>query len=417
MDILIFTLFRTDNPYSSISLSMAKELAKGHRVFYVNHPYTLKDCWTERRDPILQKRLPKMLLGRTAYEVPPLAIPHNFTAAQPPATLPIGWLPRGPLFRFFQWINNGITLRSIRKVLRDNGVRDFVFINCYDPYYAGSLPARFGARLNIYHCIDDIRENPYSAKHAAALEDEAIRRADVTFVTSTNLFRLKRPLTDRLETYFNAADVAVFRQVLTKKYDRPPELSGRPGKVIGFVGNLDELRIDYPLLKQTAEAHPEKTLLLVGPVNSPELAQIGLDRLPNVVLAGPRRLDDLPQYVQHMDVVLIPFLLNTLTASIYPLKINEYLAAGKPVVSTSFSDDIRSFGKVIYLGESHGAFTGLIEKAVSEDNPEKIAARTAVADSNTWAARIEQLWEIVEKYSPSKPAPTAPDFDQKNQPI
>ncbi len=411
MDIVFFTLFRTDNPYSSISLSMAKELSINHRVFYVNHPYTLKDCWTERRDPILKKRLWKMLLGQTNYESV-ASIPKNFTAAQPPATLPIGMLPKGAIFDFFQKINNRIVLRSIRKVLKDrppstvrrppSAVEDFIFINCYDPYYAGVLPKSFGARLNIYHCIDDIRENPYSAKHAAELEDDWIRQADVTFVTSTNLFRLKKPLTDRLETYFNAADVAVFRQVLEKKYDRPPELENRPGKVIGFVGNLDELRIDYPLLKKTAEAHPEKTLLLVGPINSPEPAQIGLDKMPNVVFAGSRRLDDLPQYVQHMDVVLIPFLKNTLTASIYPLKINEYLAAGKPVVSTSFSDDIRSFGEVIYLGESHEIFTNLVEKAIFENDLGKISARTAVANSNTWAARVAQLWEIVEKYAPKK---------------
>ncbi len=149
MDILFFTLFRTDNPYSSISLSMAKELAKRHRVFYVNHPYTLKDCWTERRDPMVKKRLPKMLTGRTDYESVE-TIPQNFLAAQPPATLPIGWLPKGPVFDFFQKINNGIVLRSIRKVLRENDLRDFVFINCYDPYYAGVLPKDFPGRGSTY---------------------------------------------------------------------------------------------------------------------------------------------------------------------------------------------------------------------------------------------------------------------------
>jgi teichuronic acid biosynthesis glycosyltransferase TuaH len=401
MDIVFFTLFRTDNPYSSISLSMAKELAKNHRVFYVNHPYTLKDCWNERHDPIVKKRLSKMLLGQTGYESV-ASIPTNFVAAQPPATLPIGVLPKGVIFEFFQKINNGIVLKSIRKLLKDNEIQDFIFINCYDPYYAGVLPKSFGARLNIYHCIDDIRENPYSAKHAADLEDGWIQQADVTFVTSTNLFSLKKPLTNRLETYFNAADVAVFRQVLEKKYDRPKELDGRTGGVIGFVGNLDELRIDYPLLKKVAEAHPDKTLLLVGPINSPEPKQIGLDKMTNVVFAGSRKLEDLPQYVQYMDVVMIPFLLNTLTASIYPLKINEYLAAGKPVISTKFSNDIQSFSDVIYLADNHENFSKLVEKAMLENDQTRTNARVEVANSNTWTARIAQLWEIVEKYAPAK---------------
>lgn len=134
---------------------------------------------------------------------------------------------------------------------------------------------------------------------------------------------------------------------------------------------------------------------MVGPVNSLEPSEIGLDRLPNVVFVGPKKLADLPRFVQHMDVVLIPFLLNKLTASIYPLKINEYLAAGKPVISTSFSADIRSFSDVIYLAESHDDFQKLIEKALSENDAERVSARVAVANSNTWTARIAQLWEIV----------------------
>ena len=96
-------------------------------------------------------------------------------------------------------------------------------------------------------------------------------------------------------------------------------------------------------------AYPNHTLLLVGPVNSPEPAQIGLDQLLNVLFVGSRPLHELPPLLQYMDVVLIPFQCNTLTESIYPLKINEYLAAGKAVVSSDFSTDIRSFAPLIYL--------------------------------------------------------------------
>lgn len=409
-DVVFFTLFRTDNPYSSISLSMAKELAKRHRVFYVNHPYSLKDLLTglKNGEKPLRQRLAHLLTGRTRYELLE-SIPTNFLAVQPPLTLPINWLPKGKIYDFFQRLNNGIVLRSIRKVLKDNGVRDFVFINCYDPFFVGHLPPEFGARLSIYHCIDDITQNSYTDKHGTDLENEACRRADLTFVTSTNLFKLKKPFARNIETYFNAADNSVFEKVLTEKYPPPAELDGRTGKVIGFVGNMDELRIDYPLLKKVALAHPEKTLLLVGPVNSSEPQAIGLDKLPNVVFAGSRRLAELPPLVQHMDVVLIPFLCNTLTRSIYPLKINEYLAAGKAVVSTSFSDDIRTFGEVIFLGDDHSDFVNLIDEAMAvSDDSEQVRRRVAVSLENTWEARIRQLYELVEKYSePQKGVPSS----------
>jgi teichuronic acid biosynthesis glycosyltransferase TuaH len=399
-DIIFFTLFRTDNPYSSISLSMAKELAKNHRVFYVNHPYSIKDVIIDfiKGEIPLKQRLFHLLTGQTRYESVD-TIPQNFVAAQPPMTLPINWIPKGKVYDFFQRLNNGIILRTIEKIKKDHNVEKYVFLNCYDPFYAGFLPKKMGATLSIYHCIDDITQNAYTDKHGTNLENEAIRQSDVTFVTSTNLKTLKAPFSDRIEYYFNAADNAVFEKVMTEKYPKPKELEGKTGKVIGFVGNLDELRIDYPLLKKVALAHPEKTLLLVGPVNSPEPKEIGLDLLPNVVFAGSRKLQDLPSLVQYMDVVMIPFLCNTLTKSIYPLKINEYLAAGKPVISTAFSKDIRGFGNVIYLGEEHASFIQLIDEALTEDSPALIEQRTNVANTNTWEARIKQLWQIVDKYT------------------
>ena len=162
-------------------------------------------------------------------------------------------------------------------------------------------------------------------------------------------------------------------------------------------------RIDYSLLKKVALAHPDKTLLLVGPVNSPEPKKIGLDQLPNVVLTGSRSLQDLPALMQHMDCVLIPFLANRLTRSIYPLKINEYLSAGKAVISTSFSDDIRSFADCIYLAENHDQFVQYIGEALAENDPALTMRRMEVAHCNTWEARVQQLWELVYAHTETQP--------------
>ncbi|MDX1911033.1 MAG: glycosyltransferase [Saprospiraceae bacterium] len=396
-NVVFFSLFRTDNPYSSISLSMARELAQQTRVVYVNHPYSIWDVvkGLRQKDKVLRRRLWRILFGQNAVERLD-SIPENFVAVTPPVTLPINWLPPGRVYDFFQRFNNGIVLRAIRRALQSEQVRDFIFINCYNPFYAGWLPPGFGAKACIYHCIDDITQNAYTARHGEQLENEACRQADFTFVTSSNLARLKAPVARRIVSYFNAADFSVFQKVLTETYPRPELLAGREGPVIGFVGNLDDLRIDYALLKKIALHFPEKTLLLVGPLNSKMPAAIGLDRLPNVVFAGARALHDLPPLLQHMDCVLIPFLCNTLTFSIYPLKINEYLAAGKPVVSTCFSEDIRTFAGHCYLAETPEVFLRQIEHALQENDPERIRRRIALAQTNTWEARIRQLWKVLE---------------------
>jgi hypothetical protein len=108
-----------------------------------------------------------------------------------------------------------------------------------------------------------------------------------------------------------------------------------------------------------------------------------------------------------MDCVLIPFLCNTLTASIYPLKINEYLAAGKAVVSTAFSDDIQGFSEYIYLAQDHTAFIGQIERALQENDPAMVQNRSALAETNSWAARIQQLWQEIERVRGNRSKQTA----------
>ena len=119
--------------------------------------------------------------------------------------------------------------------------------------------------------------------------------------------------------------------------------------------------------------------------------------MPNVIFTGGKHITELPAFLQHFDVAIIPFLLNKLTASIYPLKINEYLAAGKPVVATNFSEDIRSFANDVYLAKDENEFVNLINLAIAEDSPEKALQRNATACSNTWEERVREFWEIVEK--------------------
>lgn len=394
-DIVYYTLFPWDAPYSSVSLSLAAELKKNSRVFYVNHPYTYKDVLSRMGEPLTRKRALAMLAGKTLYE----EIPGHpeLTGVQPPAVLPVNWLPEGPTFqKLYEW-NRQRVLASIRELLSKHRLRNYIFLNCYNPYYAGVLPKGYGQLLNIYQCIDDMEEEPYTARHGARLERQVIKAADLVLTTSRGLLRKCKAINPDSHPLFNAANTAIFNSAQTQRYQRPAELEGLQGKLIGFTGNMDPHRIDYQLLKQVALHHRDKHLVLVGPVNSKEPQQIGLDKLPNVHFTGGRHISELPAYLQHFDVVLIPFRLNKLTASIYPLKINEYLAAGKPVVSTRFSEDIQDFERVIYLANDNEAFLSAIDRALAEDQDSLIAQRQQTAEKNTWEARARQFWQIVDR--------------------
>jgi glycosyltransferase involved in cell wall biosynthesis len=395
-DILYFTLFPWDNAYSSVSLSFTREFIKNNRVFYINPPYSVKDFIAEWRTPAVVARRPDLLKNRMRYETIP-ELPEA-VAAQPPLTLPVNWLPEGIAYRHLLRYNNWVVLNCIRQVVRDFKLKDFIYINCFNPYLAGVLPKDFGARLCIYQCIDDMREEAYTARHGARLEEEVIRQADLAFVTSHNLLRLKKPVNPNTHLLHNAADISIFQQAMEKDLARPVELAGIAGEIIGFTGNLDPNRINYGLLRKVAERHTDKTLVLVGPVNSSGVSEHGLARLPNVVFTGGKHISELPAFLQHFDVVLIPFSINKLTSSIYPLKINEYLAAGKPVVSTDFSEDIRGFEKDIYLAKNEEDFIGLIPRAIAEDSPRLMAQRLATARQNTWTERVKQFWVVVNRH-------------------
>jgi glycosyltransferase involved in cell wall biosynthesis len=394
LDIIYFTLFPWDNAYSSVSLSFTREFVKNNRVFYINHPYSIKDFVKGWQQPMVQKRKRDMLLNRMRYErIPELP---EVIAVQPPLTLPINWLQPGAVYDKLYEVNNRIILQTIQQVIKDYKLKNFIYLNCFNPYFAGILPKSFGQKLNIYTCIDDMTQEEYTAKHGARLEDEIIAKADVAFVTSHNLYRLKKRLNPETHILHNAVDIRIFEQALEKPLPRPKELEGITGKIIGFTGNINEYRLNYPLFKKVAESHPDKTLVLVGPVNSNCYIEHGLDKMPNVIFTGGKHIRELPAFLQHFDVTIIPFLLNKLTESIYPLKINEYLAAGKPVISTNFSEDIRSFASDVYIANNETEFVQLINRALAENSPELISSRVETAKSNTWEQRVRQFWEVVE---------------------
>lgn len=401
IDIIYFTLFPWDHPYSSVSFSLAKEFMKNNRVFYVNPPYSYRDFLTSFQKKETKDRMSDLLMRRMRYEMPHQLLnsqyKDRFQAVMPPMVPPINFLNPGAIYDKMRKRNNKKVLKTIQQVIKDNGIKDYIYINCYNPFYAEILPREhFNPMLNIYQCIDDISQNNYTVRHGLELEKQAVQKADVTTVTSTELKNIWRKDAQEIHLVPNAADIDLFKKTLNQKYERPDEIKNVKGKIIGFVGNLDDVRIDYPLIKKVAEKHSDKTILLVGPVNSPDVASLKIDKMPNVIMTGSKDINDLPPYLQYFDVAMIPFKLNKLTKSIYPLKINEYLAAGRAVVATNFSADIRSFEEVIDIARSQDQFVQLIDKAIAENGEDKVAQRVAVANSNTWTNRVAQIWSIVE---------------------
>lgn len=391
---------RWDGDFSSASWSLAKELARDTPVYYVDYPYTWTDLLRERNKPQVRKRLPALLYGKDPVSVIPGQSPL-LKAITPPAMLPANWLSPGKLYRAILAFNNRRLFNVITKALQDDGHESCLLFNSFNPLYAQEVPKGFPAEAFVYQSRDNIRAlEPYLRKHGSYLEIECIRSADLSLATSRQLQRDLARLSGKEVHYFpNAADFELFSTAYRDTLPRPAVFREISGPVMTYTGNICH-RVDYDLLAATALAFPEATLLLVGPRNHAGHTDIDLDAIPNLKFGGPQRIEDLPAYLAHSDVLLLPFVHNEVTRSIYPLKINEYLASGKPVVSTGFSEDIASFGSVVYLADGAEAFTAAIRTALQDDGPELAAARYAVAAQNTWTDRVALLRKMLENKLP-----------------
>jgi len=395
VDIIYFTLFRWKSEFSSISHAFGKELAKqGSRVFYIGHPFTYKYLLSSDSRQKLNGNLSKAF---KLHEEDLDNVPENFHSLITPLVAPINWISPGKMYNYFLKRNEDKIRATIDEIIVQNNIKEYVFINCFNPFFPDIASRKLPPLVNIYQCVDDISQNAYTIRHGVELEKKIARDSDMVMVTSTNLKTIMSEHNDNIEILHNAADVDNFTRALTDKFDRPAEIKNVTGDIIGFTGALDPVRINYGLLSDIADAYPNKTLLLVGPYQQDLIEQAGLHQRNNIILTGSKHISELPQYVHFMDTLIIPFYCNQLTKSIYPLKINEYLASGRSVISTNFSVDITGFKDVIHLVDNDEAFIAKIPEAIQDKDPKDIDARIAVAKTNTWAKRVDLFWNIINK--------------------
>ncbi len=397
--IVIISMSRWDGDFSSASWSLAKTFAKNGPVYYVDYPFTWLDFWRERRLDRIKKRKNALLYGKDFVNPIPGEDPH-LKSITPPAMLPINWLSPGAMYEKLLRRNNNKLMDCIKKALKQDGHKNCILLNSFNPLYLQELPSDFPAEAFIYQSRDNLRAlEPYLQKHGTYLEIRCIQNADFSIATSLQLTKDLTELSGvQVEYLPNAADIPLFETAFKTKLEIPEDIKSIPQPIIGYTGNICH-RMDYDIIQQIAKDHPAKSIVMVGPRNHYGHTDIDLDAISNLYFTGAKKINQLPAYLQRFDVLILPFLCNELTKSIYPLKINEYLASGKPVISTAFSDDILAFKDVVYISKTRNEFSDNISLALKENNPEKSEARYKVASANSWDARVAQFRSLLSKYT------------------
>jgi len=394
---IYLALARWDGPYASTAWAIAKELAEDNHVFYIENPFTLKDLITGIGKKDIRRRLPALIFGVNKYKQP--IKNKHLIVVTPLAVLPINWLPKNALYRWLNKINNKLIYRAIKSTIKKYELTAHISFNSFNPFYGPHLLKSFKPSLSIYQSVDAIEQSEYLEKHGPYWERNYVAKADFSITTSSKLKEKLLSYHQNIHLVPNAADISLFKTARTDNFQLPDDIKDINGeeKVIGYIGNICH-RIDYDLLLEVAKTYGNCKLVMVGPIKANNQILDELIAMNNTIFTGAKPLQELPKYLQRFDCGLIPFLSNKLTASIYPLKINEYLASGTQVVSTSFSEDIKDFESVIHLSNTQDQFVRNVGKALTPPTEEWKAKSLNFVASNNWKNRSNQLLELIKSY-------------------
>ncbi|WP_374948250.1 glycosyltransferase [Mucilaginibacter sp.] len=386
--IVFFSQMQFDGKLASTNYTIARHLAKNNYVYFVDRPYTWKDYFQFKDTQSFNIRKRHFFSATNSYiqsDIPNLKI-----IICPPVPS-INVLPEGPAYRLAVKFNEWIVATRLKRALKTHGVSDYIYINSYNFSYP-TLHRLLNPSLTVYHCVDPIIED-YQLKHGVHNEELLVKSVDLVVCTSKELTNQKAQLNRNAYFVANAASLAHSQRALDPNLPLSPIFDQIKKPVIGYLGAI-ERRIDYNMMKQVIALNPDKSFVFIGPVDKTYLHGGGFSA-PNLHLPGPVSYNDMPGVLKGFDVGIIPFKKDDVSNNIFPLKLFEYMGAGKPIVATDFNDDLKNFtfDTVPYCRNAEDFSAGINDAL--DDTPFKQQQRFTIAANNTWEHRIEQLEEIL----------------------
>lgn len=215
----------------------------------------------------------------------------------------------------------------------------------------------------VYDCMDELSLFKGAPQHLIDQEKFLLANADIVFTGGKSLYESKKKLHNNVYCFPSSVDEEHFSQALLEE-DVPNDMRRIASPIVGYFGVIDE-RIDYDLIRETATLLPKVNFVMIGPFAKVETADI--PRAENIHYLGMKGYDQLPGYLRGFDIAMMPFALNDATKFISPTKTLEYMAAGKPIISTRITDVVSDYSNCVKLISNAGEFANEI-KALLEKN-------------------------------------------------
>jgi len=250
--------------------------------------------------------------------------------------------------------------------------------------------------LLIYDVMDELAAFKDAPMELKLADRQLLAQADLVFTGGASLYRARQPYHHNIHLFPSGVDIEHFARADREAFALPADIAHIASPRLGYFGVIDE-RMDRTLLAHLAAAHPEWNLVMLGPVI--KIAPEDLPQAPNLHYPGMKDYNELPAYLAHFDVALVPFAMNEATRYLSPTKTLEYLAAHKPVVSVPIPDIVELYGDFVRIGHTPAEFTAHVEAALATSATERAARRpqeTELLARYTWDNIAEQMYQLID---------------------
>ena len=256
--------------------------------------------------------------------------------------------------------------------------------------------ARPQVQLAVYDCMDDLASFRDGSDQMRQRETQLLALVDLLFTGGYSLYAARKHRHPRAYCFPSGVDVAHYRQVADPALPLPAPVAWIPRPRLGYIGVLDE-RIDWPLLAAIAEARPHWHWILVGPTAKVHPRE--LPGAPNLHYVGQQPYTDLPAYLKSFDIATMPFAINQATRFISPTKTLEYLAGGKPVVSSAVPDVVTGYEGIVEIADGAEGWLRMLEHLLREAPAQGQARRERarpLLEQASWDSIAARMWALME---------------------
>lgn len=242
----------------------------------------------------------------------------------------------------------------------------------------------------IYDCMDELSLFKGASQLLKDQEKKLLNTADLVLTGGISLYEEKSKHNPNVHCFPSSVDCEHFEKA-KRNLMLPSDIKNIQHPIVGYIGVIDE-RIDMPLIQQTAELLPEFNFVMIGPLA--KIEEKDLAKAENIHYLGMKDYDVLPNYLKAFDVAMMPFALNDSTRFISPTKTLEYMAAGKPIISTSIKDVVRQYNHCVEIIESPDEFKQAIVNAISS-RKNQIAAYQKILEKTSWDNTASKMLNLL----------------------